>query len=395
MSIINEVSLYSIKEIDSSEKRVKTFLSNFLDKQKVIVTEKKPIAKSSLQGLLKTTMDDQLDQIILDLILENAYKAENISPGGFQKTLENFVFSNIKTSFNQESFHPKKSDIENFIKNQLSSKEADILLTALELAGLSGKITIEKSQNDKTNVELVNSYIFECHSYHEKSIKLIKPKIIVIDGFIESVSEINILLESLVSTGHQLVLVTRGYHPDVINTIKVNNDRKTISVYLIEVPFDLNGINSLVDICIASSCELISSNLGQLISNVSIKDSSEVDEVSISKNKILIKKNSSKHHVKIHLRELIHKMKNNHDISEIYEKRISCFKSDCVIIRIPNDSQFVEISHRLDYCLRMIPSMMSYGVLNDNSLTYTRYVSIFFANKARNCIRDLGCVVVC
>lgn len=387
------MSLYSKSEIESSFNRVISFLLSFLSKNKVLFIEKdKLLLKSKLQAILKTKFQDELDQILLNLVLENSYKAESISAGGFLNTLKNL---SLEKSDQISSFHPTKEEIYTIINNHLDNHKSEILMNALELAGFAGKISIEKSKNENFSLELIDSYNFYAEALGEKSAKLIRPKVIIIDGFVESVSEINVLLESLIDSGNQLILITRGFHPEVINTVNVNNNRKVISAYLFQVPFDIDGLNTLVDISVTCGTQPLSSNLGQIISNVSIKDAVTVDEISFSNNKISIKNKKVKNNVQVHLHDLLKRSKEKSEISEIYEKRINCLKGSNVTIRIPDDVNFVENSNNIDACLRSIQSLISYGISENFELTGSQIVGSLYSRKIKELVKDLGGVLIC
>lgn len=385
------MAVYSRKDIESSKENLISFLSRTVEKNSFLFCDQKTVnVKSQIQALLKTQVFDDLSKIILEIILENAYKSEQLAPGAFKKTIENLSHLNDPCT---ESYHAKREDIENFVKRNLSDVDSDILMSAIDLVGFSGKITLEKSINDSTSIEVIDSFIFSIDSYLTSNVKLINPKIILIDGYVESVSEINRLLESMTNTGYQLIFLARGFDAEVINTICVNNDRKVFSIYPIQVPFDIEGLNALVDMSIASGCELISSNLGQLISTVDVSIASTLDEASITKNKISFKKRSTNHNVRIQIKNLLKKIAENPQTSEIYEKRIASLNSNNVVIKLPDNSNFVSRSQSIDHCLRSVRSMMDYGMSNSSECFATNHIAKHFAKSTLSILENLEFVL--
>jgi len=253
----------------------------------------------------------------------------------------------------------------------------DIIYEAVTLAGFKGNISIEKSLNSTASVELIEGYTFKHNPMTSlKPTKLHRPKIILIDGYIESVSEINLLLQDAAEQRHQLILVSRGMHDDVITTCKVNRDRSTMHVYPIIIDFDLGGINTISDMCIVGGCLPVSCNLGNLISTIRLSDAVLLDECTILRDSIIIKNVRTKSSVISHVRGLIEKLASkNEDVASLLSDRIKTLTNSNVIIRLADDSSFVHKSQMIDYSLRSFKSALSYGMNEDRSLFTTDLAS--------------------
>jgi chaperonin GroEL (HSP60 family) len=369
------VSIFLEKEILESFNIIQNDLRKFLNIEKVLFLEKDNILlKTSFQGIFNLKYSNSLLTTIHRLIIEHCILSEKISPGGFDLTLNQIVLGNLN-SLKKASSHASEKDLKNLIFSQTKDETlSNILFESILLSGFGGRISVEKSNNDITSIEVIDGFTFKVKTFEEKSLKIIRPKVLVIDGYIESVSEINLLLESVYSSKYPLVLITRGYHDDVLNTIKVNKARGTIEVYPIVVEFNLEGINKLNDISIASSSSLVTSNLGQLISNVTIDDASFVEEISIYHNSICIRNSASNSHVNSHIKFLLNKREELKNVEEVYEERIRSLSSNNVIIRLPDSKDFVVKRQSVDYCLRSIKSMIEFGV-TDNSELYGSYIA--------------------
>ena len=83
-------------------------------------------------------------------------------------------------------------------------------------------------------------------------------RIACIDGYVESVSELHLLLEELSEAKVPCFLFVRGMSEDVLHTIKTNNDRKTLMVFPYIVPFDLDSVNTIVDIAVSAGTDVLS-----------------------------------------------------------------------------------------------------------------------------------------
>jgi len=352
-------------------------LSLSLDKEKVSL-------KTDIQACINQKFSDSLEDSIKKVIVDHAYRAEQLSPGSFKQTI---LFSNdLIDQINDESkvdisFHPKIDDLKDLI-NLFSTDEmvSRLCFESICLSGFGGKISIEKSLNSETSIELIDGYTFKHDNLGLQPLKIKKPRILCIDGYIESVSEANLLFEGAAQLKHPLILISRGMSPEVLQTIKVNKDRKTMFIYPVKIPFDLQGINTITDICVVSNCTPVSCNLGQLISSIKIENSIEVDEVFITGNSLIIKNSKTRSNVNSHVKYLIEKTNScNSDIEELLSTRIKSLSNNCVVIRLPNDSKYIPTSQSIDYILRSVKSMLDYGIYFDGNKNINLYGSYKFS----------------
>jgi len=327
----------------------------------------KILFKTDIQTCINYKFNDELESSIKKILIEHAYKAEKISPGGFSKTISfsNLIFKNQNTTENVESvFHPKIDDLKDLI--HLFCKDENIsslCFEAIKLAGYGGKISIEKSLNSSKSIELIDGYTFKHDPIGLQPIKVKKPRVICIDGYIESVSEINLFFEGAVQLKHPVILISRGMHDDVLNTIKINRDRGSMVIYPVKIAFDLHGINVISDISTVIGIPPVSCNLGQLISSTKIEDSIEVDEVAILGDVLTIKNSKTRYSVNLHLKNLIEKRSSSETtVEDLLTARIKSLSGNCVIIRLPDDSKYVTTSQMIDYVLRSVKSMLDFGV---------------------------------
>lgn len=327
----------------------------------------KVIFKTDIQTCINYKFEDGLETSIQKMLIDHAYKAEKLSPGGFSKTItfSNFILKKQDFSFDVESvFHPTIDDLKELV--HLFCKDENIsslCFEAIKLAGFGGKISIEKSLNGSKSIELIDGYVFKHDPLGLHPIKVKKPRVICIDGYIESVAEVNLLFEGAAQLKHPLVLISRGMHDDVLNTIKVNRDRGSMFIYPVKIAFDLNGINTISDLSTIIGIPPISCNLGNLISSTKIDDSIEVDEVLISGNSLTVKNSKTRHAVNLHMKTLIEKRETaENSVEELLTSRIKSLSGSCVVIRLPDDSKFITTSQTIDHTLRSIKSMLDFGI---------------------------------
>jgi chaperonin GroEL (HSP60 family) len=389
------VAVFLQEEILLAVEKSKVILRNFLDNDLFLGLDKsKLLVKTFLQSFDSLKTSDKEVNSIIEIVISNALEAEKISPGGLKKTLEKWLELDKIENQQIECFSPTIEDLKQVISNSCDDKMlSSIIFEAINLAGIDGKISIEKSSNNLASIELIEDYQFDCSYQGSSSIKILSPKIICIDGYVSTVSEINLLLESLVSTGHQLVIIAKGFDDDVINTIKINNARKIFSVFLVTIPFVLENINSIADISTVVGCIPISSHLGQLISTASVDNAVVIDEIKISPKRIFIKNKKTKVGVFLHVENLKKKLKDD-NVKDLYEKRIKSLNCHNVIVRLPDDKNFVKFSQSIDFSLRSIKSMIEFGVSETKELAATKISSDIFSKKIDQTLKNLGTIMM-
>jgi chaperonin GroEL (HSP60 family) len=360
------------------------------------------LIKTSMQTCVNHKFNDDLYDEIYKILIDYCFKAETVSPGGFVTTLASISsINNLHQHVDEDctSFSPCFSDLKSLTtsicQNEILS---NLILEALNLAGFTGRISIEKSSNSLLSIELIEGYTFK-HSnllLNLKPVRLTKPKVLCIDGYIESISEINMLLEGAAESKHQLLLIARGMHDDVITTAKINRDRSSMFLYPIIINFDIDGINTIVDICKVSGLLPISSNLGNLISSIKISDAVQIDEATIIKNSLILKNKSTKNAVNLHISDIIEKRNSKVESEDIFNARIKSLSGNNVIIRLPDDANYILYSQMIDYVLRSVRSALDYGITikeNNISLFATNKASKAYSKKFLERVKNIGAIV--
>jgi chaperonin GroEL (HSP60 family) len=269
---------------------------------------------------------------------------------------------------------------------------------AIDLAGFGGRIIVEKARS-LPSVELARGYAFDQAPAWPVNVRLERARVVCIDGFIETVSELHKLFEAAAETKEGVVLFVRGASNDVINTLKVNFDRGSLRIIPIIVKFDIEGINAINDISAAAGCDLVSSHKGDLISNVTLASAPTVDEVQVFKEKVIIVNPTSRKAVETQVAFLRKKRGEEqvHDVSSLYDKRIRSLSPNQVIIRLIDDKSYVTEAQAIDYTLRAIRSLVDYGIVTIDGrdvLTTTAIASDVHARRCFETLTELGASLI-
>ena len=406
--------VYSKEEIKLSILKVVEVFTSILEcNSSLVLRDEKILNISQLQSLYTYKFSNELDKVISSYILEYITKCEVKAPLSSLEMLEHVK----KYSLNKDSGYIKNSlknilDDNSTCLSHVATKEQffsivesinfeyayirDMVKDAIQLAGFAGNIAIEKT-NKNDHIELIDGYTFECNSSVQKPIKIKNSLILCIDGIIQNISEIHHILEFCNESKNSLIIFSRGFSDDVINTLSVNRNRGSLNVYDAKINFDIESANTLVDICVVSNSNLVSSLKGDLITSVIPQELSRVDEAILSNQKCLIKNSSTKHAVKQHVQRIkLKRSESIDDVQKVLDKRIKSLISNNVIIRIKDDLNYVSKSQIIDYILRIFKSICDYGIIVENeklSLYANFFFSKYYAYKLINSFNEIGCVI--
>jgi len=314
---------------------------------------------------------------VLQLALTHAAAAEVLAPGSFNETLSLITiklekFSKGNHKFNFEDYSRVNSrlatadDLHRVVHSIDETYLRDVLNTALELAGYGGKISVEKSSSASSSVEVTRGYNFQIAPCWDLTMIATTPKVAIIDGYVEKVSELHHLLEAASASKEPLVIFGRGYHDDVINTLRVNFTRGTLIAVPILVNFDLDGINTLNDIAVVCGSDVVSSNKGDLISSIDYVGLKRVDRVTIRRDVVSIDNASTRREVNIHRSNLLKKRAESpaFDVSKLIDKRIRSLNGRQVIVRLPDDKHYLYRSRKIDVALRTMKIIVDHGIID-------------------------------
>lgn len=270
---------------------------------------------------------------------------------------------------------------------------------ALDLAGFSGKIIIERTQS-MPHLEHVSGYTFKLKPMIEMPVKTIlnDVRIVCLDGHLEDVSEAHHLFEQIAESQQPCALFVRELSNEVKHTIKVNYDRGTMRVIPFTVTFDLEQANTLADIATVAGNDVISRNHGAVISQIKLREHHVVDRIDITQNNVTVFNKRTRMSVAQHLRNLqIKREVTPLDLQYLLDGRIRSLISNTTILRIADDSSFTFRAQLIDFALRAVKSALDYGVERDEENRIQpaslEVIASAYARKLQDSLVDLGAIV--
>ena len=172
-----------------------------------------------------------------------------------------------------------------------------LIAEAMEKVTSDGVITIEESKTAETYSEVVEGMQFD-RGYISPYMVTDTDKmeavyddayVLITDKKISSIQEILPLLEQIVKMGRKLVIIAEDVEGEALTTIILNNLRGTFKVAAVKAPgFGDRRKEMLKDIAVLTGGEVISSQLGLELSEITIEQLGKAKQVVIQKENTII-----------------------------------------------------------------------------------------------------------
>lgn len=251
------------------------------------------------------------------------------------------------------------------------------VLKSIETAGLEGKIFVESSTKQPNYIiESKSGYNFDLNPFSyllqgsiNKSWERRDVKVLIIDGLVEKISEIDQILNKAFEYKQPLVIIAHGFSEEVVATCKTNNDKGNFDVMPVRMHHDLSSINIIRDIGVVCGTTPITHLLGQLLSVVKWEDLSSIDRIVVTPQSTTIEFAKSQMAVLEHTKDLIARRYSRdviEDIRNLLDERLRSLVSHSVILNLPQMSTIQSDAHKvkIDLCLRNCKTILNYGSVN-------------------------------
>lgn len=364
--------------------------------------ECRPMVHTSMQVIFNYRMSTPTERSIFETVVSHATQAEKRGPGAFDRfielLLERFEAGDDRPRVQHNralATLPRISDVDSIINRSsgvCSRFMPPMIVEALRLAGFAGRVIVEKTSAVMPSVELVRGYSFDLGQLLPLNVSFSRTRVACIDGYVENVSELHHLLEEASESKDPCVIFLRGLSDDVLHTLKVNYDRGSLRVIPVKVQFDLDGMNTLVDLSVVSGADLVSSLKGDLISSVRFKDLSCVEQLTIFNGKVVIVNTTTGLRVNSHVAQLRSRRADVSvdDVGNMLDKRIKSLSPNHVVLRIPDDRSFVINSQAVDRSLRTVRSIIDHGVTEQGSPVAAELAAQVYSDRCHRTLLALG-----
>lgn len=305
------------------------------------------------------------------------YASEDLQTNSQEETLEKFknAVEELKKILEDSSTIMKEKDIPNLLHKTLNDKTLEVVIhEALNLAGLQGFISVEEGYSDAYSIEMRTGYNFPLPVskgfLHGNSWEYSDVKVLVVDGVVEKVSELDKILQKNSQTMTPLVFFAQGFSEEVLATLKVNFDKKRLNIVPVKAPPDVETLNLLNDVAIVSGAQTVSTLKGDLLIYVDYDSLPVVESVKCTTEAVLIRNSKTSGAVGNQVRNILEKREQKQreaiDLAALYENRVKNLISHSVILKLPKmtkpEAENTKI--KIDICLRTFKANLNYGVVN-------------------------------
>ena len=173
----------------------------------------------------------------------------------------------------------------------------DMIADAMEKVSKDGVITIEESKTMLTELDLVEGMQFDrgyisaymCSDMEKMEANLEDPFVLIVDKKISNIQDLLPVLEQIVKSGAQLLIIAEDIEGEALTTLIVNKLRGTFNVVAVKSPgYGDRRKDMLRDIAILTGGEVVSDELGIELKDVTMAQLGRAKSVKVTKDNTII-----------------------------------------------------------------------------------------------------------
>lgn len=267
------------------------------------------MAKEVAQKIKETSGDGTTTgTLLLRALVENGVKliAAGASPISIKRGMEKAVEA-VVNQLDKSAIPVKDSkDIRNIATVSASGNQeiGSLIADAMEKVGKQGTITIEEAKGTDTTIEVVEGMQFDrgylssyfCTNTDKMTIEMTNAKVLIIDRKISNIHEILPVLQSIATTGSELLIIAEDIEGDALSTLVVNKIRGTLKVAAVKSPgFGDRRKAMLQDIAVLTNATVVSDDTGMSTKEIPADVLGTAEKVSINKEHTIIVSGAGTH----------------------------------------------------------------------------------------------------
>ena len=330
-----------------------------------------------------TTTATLLAQALVREGLKNVAAGANpmIVRKGIQKAVDAAVNKLIETAQEVNG----KDDIARVASVSAASDEiGELIAEAMEKVTADGVITVEESKTADTYSEIVEGMQFDrgyitpymVTDTDKMEAVLDDPYILITDKKISNIQEILPLLEQIVKTGKQLLIIAEDVEGEALSTLIVNKLRGTFTCVPVKAPgFGDRRKEMLQDIAILTGGQVISEELGLELANTTIDQLGTAKKVKVQKENTVIvdgagDKNEIADRVNV-IRKSIENTTSDFDREKLQE-RLAKLAGGVAVIKVgaATETEMKEMKLRIEDALAATKAAVEEGIIAGGGTSY-------------------------
>lgn len=179
-----------------------------------------------------------------------------------------------------------------------------LIAEAIEKVGRSGVVTIEEAKGTTTTIELVEGMQFDrgyvspyfCTNADKMIAEMQQPQILLVDKKVNNIHELLPILQSVATTGKELLIIAEDIEGDVLSTLVVNRLRGTLKVVAVKAPgFGDRRKALLQDIAVLTGATVVAEEAGMSLKDAGADVLGSAEKIIITKETTTIVNGSGTH----------------------------------------------------------------------------------------------------
>lgn len=258
-----------------------------------------------------------------------------------------------------------------------------LIADAIEKVGSDGVITVGESKTTETYIDFVEGMSFDrgyispyfCTNSDNLTTEYEEPLILVTDKKLGNIQDFMPLLEKVVKTGKQFLIIAPEVEGDLLTTLLVNSLRGLIKVCAVKAPgFGDRQKDMLEDIAILTGATMISEDLGTNLKDVSLDELGSASSIKVTKDRTTIiggegDPNEIKNRV-IQLRTQVGEATSDYDKEKLQE-RLARLAGGVAVINIGDVSEAAakEKKYRVEDAINAVRAAIEEGIIPGGGTT--------------------------
>ena len=278
--------------------------------------------------------------------------------------------------FNQKIRRLTSSEAFAAISHVVDNNFFDIAKKTLQMSGINGSITINRTDSYIPTIETGGGHKFNIGlhpAFVDDVTKKAEASIIIFDGAITEIGQVDRLFNECHEKKLSCLLVCRDIGNDVLSTINANKTRGTLDIVPVIINDSIQNINAMYDLAVVTGQHVIDASSGVRLSNYDIDDSVVVKDVVVTKKNIklattpgqeaAIRKRVYMIQEKISVAAIYENM-SVEDIATVFEPRLATLSSNFVNLWMPcNQDELIRIRKKMRFVISLLSGFANSGAV--------------------------------
>jgi chaperonin GroEL len=260
----------------------------------------------------------------------------------------------------------------------------DLVADAMEKVSKDGVITIEESKTMQTELDIVEGMQFDrgyisaymCNDMEKMEANLEEPYVLIVNKKISNIQDLLPVLEQVVKTGAQLLIIAEDVEGEALTTLIVNKLRGTFNVVAVKAPgYGDRRKDMLQDIAILTGGTVVTDELGIELKDMTIDQLGRAKSVKITKdNTTIVDGEGDKKAISDRVAQLksqIAETTSDFDREKLQE-RLAKLAGGVAVIRVgaPTETEMKDRKYRMEDALNATRAAVEEGIIAGGGSSY-------------------------